>query len=65
MFIAQFKDGSMFKKIVESIKDIVNDVNLETSPNGISLQAMDSYHVALVQLRLERDAFEDDYRSDK
>jgi len=65
MFIAQFKDGSMFKKIVESIKDIVNDVNLETSPNGISLQAMDSSHVALVQLRLERDAFEDDYRSDK
>ena len=65
MFIAQFKDGSMFKRIVDSIKDIVNDVNAEASPNGISLQAMDSSHVALVQLRFERDAFEDDFRSDK
>jgi len=28
MFIAQFKDGSLFKKLIDAIKDLVNDVNI-------------------------------------
>ena len=41
------------KKVVDAIKDLVTDVNLEVSDAGISLQAMDSSHVALVSLKLK------------
>jgi proliferating cell nuclear antigen len=43
---------------VDAIKDLVTDVNLEVNDKGISLQAMDSSHVALVSLRLQHDGFE-------
>ena len=73
MFEATLQECSIFKKIVESIKDLVNDVNIETSATGsflglkligISLQAMDSSHVALVSLNLQAEGFQN-YRSDK
>ena len=35
MFEATLEECSIFKKIVESIKDLVNDVNVETSPTGL------------------------------
>jgi len=28
MFIAQFKDGLLFKKLIDSIKDLVNEINM-------------------------------------
>ena len=34
MFEAKLTEGSIFKKIVESIKDLVNDVNIDISPSG-------------------------------
>jgi proliferating cell nuclear antigen len=48
MFEAKLTDGNILRKIVDSLKELVTDVNLEVSPNGISIQAMDSSHVALV-----------------
>ena len=50
MFEAHLEDGSILKRIVESIKDLVTDVNIDVSPQGMTLQAMDSSHVALVSL---------------
>ena len=50
MFEAKLTEGVILKKIVEAIKDLVSDVNIDVSPTGISLQAMDSSHVALVSL---------------
>lgn len=64
MFIAKLADGNLLRKIVDSIKELVTDVNLDVSPSGISIQAMDSSHVALVQLKLDRDGFAE-YRCDK
>lgn len=64
MFEATLEECSILKKIVESVKDLVNDVNIETSPTGISIQAMDSSHVALVSLNLQAEGFTN-YRSDK
>mmetsp|Transcript_37572 Transcript_37572/g.27697 ORF Transcript_37572/g.27697 Transcript_37572/m.27697 type:complete len:197 (+) Transcript_37572:42-632(+) len=63
MFEAKLTEGVIFKKIVDSIKDIVTDANIDISPSGISLQAMDSSHVALVSLNLSQDGFEF-YRAD-
>jgi hypothetical protein len=37
MFEATLGEAGTFKKIVESIKDIVVDVNIDISPSGISL----------------------------
>jgi len=64
MFYAKLKEGNLLKKIIESIKDLVTDINLDITGSGISLQAMDSSHVALVTLNLNYDGFED-YRCDK
>lgn len=36
MFEAKLADGSILKKIVEAIKDVVNDVNIDVSPSGKS-----------------------------
>ena len=48
IFEAKIQDGTILKRIVDAIKDLVQDVNLDISSGGISLQAMDSSHVALV-----------------
>ena len=64
MFEAKLLDGTILKRIVEAIKDLVTDVNIDASPTGISLQAMDSSHVALVNLHLSMDGFEK-FRADR
>ncbi|CAN6908589.1 unnamed protein product [Brassica oleracea var. botrytis] len=56
--------GSLLKKVLESIKDLVNDANFDCSTTGFSLQAMDSSHVALVSLLLRSEGFEH-YRCDR
>jgi proliferating cell nuclear antigen len=58
------REGGILKKIVEAIKDIVSNVNIDAGPNGISMQAMDPSHVALVNLNLKAEGF-GDYRADK
>ena len=64
MFEAKLSDGTILKKIIEAIKDLVTDVNIDATPTGLSLQAMDSSHVALVNLHLSMDGFEK-YRCDR
>ncbi|CAD8206701.1 unnamed protein product [Paramecium pentaurelia] len=64
MFEAKFEDGVLFKKIVEAIKELVKNVNLEANGTGISLQAMDTSHVALVALQLNEKGFKK-YRCEK
>ncbi|WOG94009.1 hypothetical protein DCAR_0313299 [Daucus carota subsp. sativus] len=56
--------GGLLKKVLESIKDLVNDANFDCSASGFSLQAMDSSHVALVALLLRSEGFEH-YRCDR
>ena len=50
--------GSLFKKIVESIRELVTDANLECNESGISMQAMDSSHVSLCALQLKSEGFD-------
>ena len=58
MFLAKLSEGYIFKRIIESIKDLVDDVNIDLTPTGMSLQAIDHSHVALVSLKLSTDGFE-------
>lgn len=64
MLEARFIRGSTFKKIIESIKDLVNDANFDCSSNGIELQAMDKTHTCLVCLKINQDGL-DFYRCDR
>ena len=64
MFEARLVQGSLFKKVLESIKDLLTDGTWDCNSSGMSLQAMDSSHVSLVSLMLRSDGF-DTYRCDR
>ncbi|CAD5115611.1 DgyrCDS4567 [Dimorphilus gyrociliatus] len=64
MFEARLVQGSILKKLLDAIKDLLNEAPLDCSETGISLQAMDSSHVSLVSLNLRCDGF-DTYRCDR
>lgn len=50
--------AAVFRKAVDAIKDMVSEANIDCTPGGITLQAMDSNHVALVSLDIDAGAFE-------
>ena len=58
MFEARLIEGNVLKKLIESMKDLVQEANFDCSSTGISLQAMDTSHVSLVALQLREDGFE-------
>merc|ERR1711907_215842 len=64
MLEARIAQGSLLKKLVEAIKDLVTEANFDCDAQGISLQAMDSSHVSLVAMQLKADGFEH-YRCDR
>lgn len=64
MLEARLTEGAVFKKVIESFKDLIGDANFEFSSGGMSLQAMDSTHVVLVMLLMRADGFEK-YRCDR
>jgi len=64
MFEARLTNGVTMKQIIESIKDLVKDCNLDCSEEEVSIQSMDSAHVSLVAVRLGSGAF-DHYRCDR
>ena len=57
MFEAKLAQGTVLKKILEAIKDLVPNANWDCSGSGVSVQAMDSSHVSLVSLSLNSDGF--------
>lgn len=64
MFEARLIQGQLLKKILDAVKDLVNEASWDCSPTGMSLQAMDTSHVSLVAAQLKSEAF-DKYRCDK
>ena len=64
MFHAKLADGSILKKLLECVKDLVTEVNFEVTSAGMGIQAMDGSHIALVSLNLSAEGFEE-YRCDK
>ena len=64
MLEARLNEAGLLKKIVEAMKDLVNEYSFEFSDEGMKMQAMDSSHVSLCVLHLERESFES-YRCDR
>jgi proliferating cell nuclear antigen len=58
MFEARLLQAGLLKKILEAVKDLITDANIDCSATGLSLQAMDTSHVSLVSLLLRSDGFE-------
>ncbi|KAL8738618.1 MAG: hypothetical protein Q9181_000614 [Wetmoreana brouardii] len=48
---------TLLKKVVDAIKDLVQDCNFDCNDSGIALQAMDNSHVALVSMMLKAESF--------
>lgn len=53
--------ASTFKQVVDALKEILMDVNLEIDETGIKIVAMDNTHIVLIHLKLEADKFEHYY----
>jgi len=64
MFEARLVQGNLLKKVLEAVKDLLNEATWDCNSSGMSLQAMDSSHVSLVSLMLRSDGF-DTYRCDR
>jgi len=58
MFEARMVQGSLLKKLVDAMKELVNEANFECSATSFALQAMDTSHVSLVTMELRADGFE-------
>merc|ERR1712226_564600 len=64
MFDAKLTKGEQMKKVVNALKELIDQASWDLTEEGIQLQSMDSSHVALVQMMLKEDNF-DNYRCDK
>jgi proliferating cell nuclear antigen len=55
----------IFKQVVDALKDILTDVNLEIDKNGLKIVAMDNTNIVLIHLKIESDKFEEFYCEQK
>jgi proliferating cell nuclear antigen len=58
MFKAKLK-GDVLKEVIKVVSTLVDEVKLNITKEGISLKAVDPAHVAMVDLELGKDAFEE------
>ncbi|RDW67730.1 proliferating cell nuclear antigen [Coleophoma cylindrospora] len=61
---ARLEQADLLKKVVDAIKDLVQDCNFDCNDSGVALQAMDNSHVALVSMMLKAEGFAP-YRCDR
>jgi proliferating cell nuclear antigen len=55
----------VFKQVIDALKDILTDVNLEVDDTGLKIVAMDNTNIVLIHLKLEADKFEEYYCKSK
>ncbi|CAG8814406.1 21212_t:CDS:1, partial [Racocetra persica] len=59
MLEATFARSSLFKRIIKSTKELVNDVNFRFTESGIEFSAMDGSHISFISVYLDYDDFQD------
>ncbi|CAG8816693.1 24856_t:CDS:1, partial [Cetraspora pellucida] len=55
MFEATFAKSSLFKHIIEATKELVTDVNIELTESDINFSIMNSSHIALISVHLNKE----------
>lgn len=63
MFEARLVQGHVLRKVLDAIKDLLDQASWDCDEDGLHLQAMDSSHVTLVSVMLRSDGF-DRFRCD-
>lgn len=63
MFRGVMESAKEFKKVVDTISTLLDEICFEVDEEGIKASAMDPSHVALVSLEIPRLAFEE-YEAD-
>ncbi len=58
MFNAKVK-SDVLKGIIDVVSPLVNEVKFNINPKGVSLRAVDPAHVAMVDLEVKNDAFDE------
>lgn len=64
MLRASMNQCGALKKVFSTIKDLIDEANLNWNDDGVSFQAMDSSHIALVSVFLQGSGF-DEYLCEK
>jgi len=64
MFEARITSGKVLKQLIEAIRDLITDANIDCTEDEMAIQAMDTSHVSLVAVSLRSDGF-DHYRCDR
>lgn len=59
MFKAVATDARLFKNLLVAVSALVDETDLNASPEGIRLRSMDPSHVAMVDFELPKTAFEE------
>lgn len=59
MFQARLPQGNLLKKLIDAIRDLITEGNVDVSEAGMQLQAMDTSHVCLIAFMLRSDGFEE------
>ena len=54
-----FSEASTFKKIVDALKDLASECNIQFDSSGLHFQTMDASHVALCSCYIDVSKFED------
>ena len=57
MVFLRHSNPKLFVNIFESIYPVLNDVTIRISKNGMYISEMDSSHVCLVQVNIEKEDF--------
>ncbi|CAG8781436.1 7155_t:CDS:1, partial [Cetraspora pellucida] len=55
MFEATFVKASLFKHVIEATRELVTDVNIEFTESDINFLNMDSLHIALISVHLDKE----------
>ena len=58
MFEARLSQAAVLKRVIDAVKDLCKEVNLDVSAGGIEMQSMDTSHVCLVSFHLFAACFE-------
>lgn len=53
--------ANSFRTLIEAVKDLLPETNMEINRSGISIKSMDGTHLILVHLALEASAFDEFY----
>jgi proliferating cell nuclear antigen len=53
----EFSEAGLFRRIIDSLKGLVEDITFDCGPKGMSLQAMDASHISLIAMGLPAEIF--------